>query len=258
MNNSAPKFSIITVCYNSEKYIEKTLLSLLNQTYKNFEYIVIDGQSTDFTIEILNQYTIIFDESDIVFNYVSEPDFGIYDAMNKGISMAKGEWICLINSDDFYLHNSLEILHSEIEKNPLADIIFGNLNLVNSDSNFIIELKPSLNLSSIQYTFSIFHPSMIIKRCVYSNVGLYDLRFKLSSDWDFTKKMYLQGYKFHYLDFAFANFRGGGAGSGFKKIHLLERLLIRHSPFRFRFLIFDVKDFLIYFYFKIFPSKSMF
>jgi glycosyltransferase involved in cell wall biosynthesis len=108
-------FSIITVCYNSEKTIERTITSLRNQTYQNFEYIIIDGGSTDSTLEIIKK------NLDVVSILVSEKDEGIYDAMNKGIDLASGEIIGIINSDDWYENDTLE---------NIFKISFGQTNLV--------------------------------------------------------------------------------------------------------------------------------
>jgi glycosyltransferase involved in cell wall biosynthesis len=246
------KISIITVSYNAVKTIEETILSVLKQSYSNIEYIIIDGGSTDGTVDVIEKY------QDKISVWISEPDRGIYDAMNKGINLAKGEWIGIINSDDFYTKNALERVHNEVKNNPDIDVIFGNLNIVDVNSNIIFELKPNIILNNIEHTFSIFHPSMFIKRSIYYNIGLYNLKYKLSSDWDLTKKIFLHGSKFSYLNFTLSNFRKGGAGSGFKKIHLIERISIRHNPFKLSFIIYDIKDILIFLYFKIYPNKSVF
>ena len=97
-----PLISIITVCFNSSKTIRQTIESVLNQTYTNIEYILVDGKSTDNTVAIIEEYAPQFTAKGIVYRWVSEPDAGIYDAMNKGIKLATGEWIGIINSDDWY------------------------------------------------------------------------------------------------------------------------------------------------------------
>lgn len=258
MRPSIYRFSVITVALNSKKTIEQTLQSVLNQSYTNFEYIIIDGGSTDGTLEILHLYSELFRQKGITYCYVSGPDLGIYDAMNKGIELAKGEWIGIINSDDFYSHRTLENVDLEVRMHPKVEVVFGNINIVDRDSRIIRELIPDRNLKSIVNTFSIFHPSMFINKRLYDDFGLYDLKYVLSSDWDLSKRLFLCGCRFHYLNFTMSNFRKGGAGSGFRRLHLYERLLIRHKSFKLDALKFDIKDILLFFYFKLFPGKSEF
>ena len=116
-----PLFSIITVVLNNDKYIEKTIKSVLSQSFKNYEYIVLDGASTDKTIDIIKKY-----EKKINF-WSSEKDNGIYDAFNKGIKIAKGQFICIVNSDDILKKNALNIIYKYIKKNPNADFFFGSV-----------------------------------------------------------------------------------------------------------------------------------
>lgn len=246
------KFSIITISYNSSKTIEQTINSVINQSYKNFEYIIIDGGSTDGTVEIIEKY------KSAVNIFISEKDYGIYDAMNKGIKLATGDWVGIINSDDFYELNIFEKINNEIENNINFEIIHGNLNIVDLSSKFVIEIKPSDKLSDINFTMNMFHPTVFVKRSLYEKERLFDLNFKLSSDWDLLKFFFNNGYKFHYLDLTIANFRQGGAGSGFKKIHLIERFKIRHKHFKIYFIFYDIKDTMIYFVNKFAFKKSLF
>ena len=108
--NSKPLFSIITVVYNNEKFLEETIQSVLNQKFQNFEYIIIDGGSSDKTLDIIKKY-----ENEIDY-WISEKDRGIYDAFNKGMSLAKGDFIGIINSDDTYMNNALEIIAKYVNK----------------------------------------------------------------------------------------------------------------------------------------------
>ena len=121
MKNLYPYISIITVVKNGEKYLEETIKSVINQTYKNYEYIVIDGGSKDKTLDIIKKY------SDKIDYWVSETDKGLYDAFNKGMQLAKGDFIGIINSDDVYLSKTLEILKKYINNNPNIDFIFGSV-----------------------------------------------------------------------------------------------------------------------------------
>lgn len=253
-----PLFSVITVSYNSSGTINETLLSIIGQSSNDFEYIVVDGSSIDNTLDILVKYASRFKERGICFNWISEPDQGIYDAMNKGIELSRGDWIVVINSDDFLSNNALEVVTKVIVDNPMAEVLFGNLNLIDEQSNFVEKIIPDLDLNKLNNTFSIFHPSIIVKRDLYLANGLYNLKYRLSADWDLMKRIYLKGHVFQYFDFSFANFRRGGSGSGFKVIHLTERFKIRHSPFRSGSLFYDFKDLLIFFYFRVFYKRSHF
>src|SRR5438105_14705 len=126
MNLSFPRISIITVVYNNVANIEVTILSILNQTYKNIEYIVIDGGSTDGTLDVIKKY------KDKISFWVSEKDNGIYDAMNKGIKVATGEWINFINSGDSYFDNDVleKIMEAEYFNATSIDVIYGNTQII--------------------------------------------------------------------------------------------------------------------------------
>ena len=127
------KVSIITVCFNSEKYIQTAIESVLNQNYDDIEYIIIDGGSTDSTIEIIKSY------KDKITTFISEPDKGIYDAMNKGLKLASGEIIATLNSDDLYIDNTiLSTVVDSFNKNK-CEIVYGDLFYVKQDNtNYIV------------------------------------------------------------------------------------------------------------------------
>ena len=119
--NKKPKFSLITVVLNNKELLEKTIKSVLNQNFKNFEYIIIDGGSNDGTLEILKKY------NDKIDYWLSERDNGIYDAFNKGMELSKGEYLGIINSDDTYRSNALDIISKYTNKNENIDFIFGSV-----------------------------------------------------------------------------------------------------------------------------------
>jgi len=120
-NKKNPLFSIITVVFNGEKYLEKTIQSVLSQSYKNFEYIIVDGGSTDGTISIIKKY------NKNISKWISENDRGIYDAFNKGMRLSKGDFVCIVNSDDILKKNALKIIRNYIIKYPKIDFIFGSV-----------------------------------------------------------------------------------------------------------------------------------
>jgi glycosyltransferase involved in cell wall biosynthesis len=187
-----PLFTIITVVYNGEKSITKTINSVLKQTYGNFEYIIIDGNSTDNTNIIISNF------KDSLTNFISENDLGIYDAMNKGIRLAKGEWVNFMNSGDvFNDENVLYNISKFIEKDPLnLDIIYGNHILNFNDS--LIKIKP-MNLNRLNYEMAFCHQSTFIKNDILKS-NYFNLKYKYASDFDMMNKLYLKKMNFKYID----------------------------------------------------------
>lgn len=200
------KFSIITVSYNSEVTIRDTIESVLQQTYCNYEYIIIDGASTDNTLKIIKEYEEKFQGR---LRYISEPDQGIYDAMNKGIRMADGDIIGIINSDDWYEKNTLENIVSEYREQNYV-IYYGCMRTVDSKSGK--EIRCAIYSHEYIRDAMINHPTMFVSKKVYEDFGVYDQSYKASADYDFTIRMvnekniaFVPVYKI------LANFRTGGA-----------------------------------------------
>ena len=170
-----PLFSIITVVYNGEKFLEKTITSVINQSCKDFEYIVIDGGSTDRSLEIIKKY-----EKKIDY-WVSEKDKGIYDAFNKGMIVSKGEFIGFINSDDIYKKNALKIISNYIEKNKVVDFIFGS---VKKHWGILHGYKPH----KIKYSWGFYSShstGFFIKRKAAEKIGFYNIKYKYHADYDY-------------------------------------------------------------------------
>tara|TARA_R110000822_G_scaffold89201_3_gene206286 strand:+ start:24 stop:773 length:750 start_codon:yes stop_codon:yes gene_type:complete len=174
------KISIITVSYNSGKTIETTFMSVLQQTYKNIEYIVIDGGSTDNTLKIIEKY------SEIITVLVSEQDNGLYDAMNKGISLATGDVIGLINSDDLFCDpDALNKVAKVFKKNINLDSVYADLFYVSQqDINKISRRWISGIQRKFKYGWHPAHPTFYIKKTIYDRFGLFDLSFKLAADFE--------------------------------------------------------------------------
>ena len=131
MNSDLPFFTIITPSFNSEKYISESIKSVLNQTYKNFEYFIIDGGSTDNTNQIIKTFSSKIDY------IISEKDLGMYYALNKGFDNAKGDILCYINSDDLLLPNTLAIVAEFFMKNKNLDLVYGDMQIIDKDSNYL-------------------------------------------------------------------------------------------------------------------------
>lgn len=202
------KVSIITVVYNGAKTIEQTILSVLGQTYKNIEYIIIDGQSTDDTQKIIEKYT------DFISVYISEKDNGIYDAMNKGIQKATGEIIGIINSDDWYDRNAIENIVHFFEKGE-ADLVYGKICQIYSDGQK--RIIPRVPLETIWYQMAIPHPSVFIKKKIYESFGLFNLNYELSADYDLLLRFYTKRVRFDFLDTVIAYFRTGGRSTLYRR-----------------------------------------
>jgi len=195
-----PLVSIVTVVLNSEKFLEQTIQSVLDQSYQNIEYIIIDGGSKDNTLNIIRKY-----ENRIDY-WESEKDNGIYFAMNKGISRAKGEIIGILNSDDYYSQEIIKEIVSAFESNN-AGIVHGNMVVLGGNDEQNLQ-KPDISLMNQKP--SVFHPTCFVKKEVYDTVGMFDPKFKISSDYEFLLRCIRKNISFSYLDKTITYFRPGG------------------------------------------------
>lgn len=170
------KISIITINYNNLEGLKKTVESVLNQSWKDFEYIVIDGGSTDGSV------AYIASQSERINYWLSEPDKGIYNAMNKGIRKATGAYLLFLNSGDHLVDE--KILEQNYQKIKNKDIIYFNLNVIDSKNTFVKIYPDQLSFSYLA-TDTLPHPATFIRASLFSTVGLYDESFKIVSDWKF-------------------------------------------------------------------------
>lgn len=181
------KISIITVCYNGATTIEKTILSVASQTYKNIEYIIVDGNSKDNTLGIIEKY------EDTISNWISEPDKGLYDAMNKGIDLATGDLIGILNSDDTFNSNTVieEIANFHTQNNIEASI--GNI-LQHKENGNVVRIYSSRfwNPEKLRIGFMPPHPSIYFKRELFDKLGKYDLGFKIGADYELITRFFLK------------------------------------------------------------------
>lgn len=211
------KISLITVSYNSAKTIETTFKSVLQQTYSNIEYILVDGGSTDNTLKIAKKY------NEIITLLVSEQDNGLYDAMNKGINLATGDIIGLINSDDLFCDpNALTKVAKKFKKDNNLDSIYADLYYVNQkDINKISRGWITGKQKPFKYGWHPAHPTFYVKKSVYDKYGLFDLNFKLAADFEIMLR-FLEKYKITttYLDEPLVKMRlGGQTNKSFKNIY---------------------------------------
>ena len=218
------KISIITATYNSLKHLPAVLQSISSQSYPNIEWIVVDGNSTDGTKEFIEA------NSSKITNWVSEADKGIYDALNKGISMASGDIIGFLHSDDFFASNDvIQIIIEKFLKEEI-DGVYGDLNYVSvMDVNKIIRKWKSrpYKLSLLKNGWMPAHPTLFLKKEVYKKHGQFDLNFKIAADYDFMLRILKdESLAFSYLPQVITNMRVGGASNtvGNLKLKMKEDL----------------------------------
>jgi len=179
-----PFFTIITASFNSEKAIKQTIESVLNQNYTNFEYIIIDGGSNDYTIEIIKSFESGFKEKGISYKWQSEKDEGIYDAFNKGINLASGNWVSFLGSDDVYLLNSLEKYYKTILKSRNeVDICFSNIKIVGENKkDKVFDGKWKWNRFRRKMSFA--HVGAFHNRSFFKKYGTYNIAYKIAGDYE--------------------------------------------------------------------------
>ncbi len=204
------KVSIITVVYNNERTIETAINSVLSQSYPNIEYVVVDGKSTDRTNEIIKKY------SSKIGQYVSEKDHGIYDAMNKGVKMATGDIIGILNSDDIYNDDKvIADVVAKFEEDGSIDMVYGDLVYVNPDdtNNIVRKWKSKPYSESFFETGNVPpHPTLFLKRGVYDECGLFNVNYKLAADYDFMLRAFKKfNNKAAYIPRLMVKMRLGGA-----------------------------------------------
>jgi len=221
------KISIITATYNSALTVRDTIESVLRQSYKDVEYIIIDGDSTDNTLDIINEY------KGKIAKVISESDKGIYDAMNKGIKIATGDIIGMLNSDDFFTSNNIiERVVNAFEKNKSLDMIYGDIHFVSSQNLS----RPIRYYSSkvfypalFRFGFMPAHPSCYIKKKCFEEYGLYSLDYKIAADYDLLiRYIYKAKINIKYLPIDFVTMRTGGASTkNLKSRYILNKEIVK-------------------------------
>lgn len=203
------KVSIITVCMNSAATIEQTISSVLNQTYTDIEYIIIDGGSMDGTIDTIKKY-----ESQISY-WVSETDHGLYDAMNKGIKLASGEIIGIINSDDRYDLSTVDKV-VKCFKETKTELVHGNRVEFSSLNNCVSIRAPQTEALPIYSILTYLHPTVFVKKVIYEKYGGFNCRYVVAADQDLILRFYMKGVRFCYLPEVLTYFRIGGISGRLK------------------------------------------
>jgi len=200
---SWPKISIVTPSYNQGEFLERTILSVLNQNYPNLEYIIIDGGSTDNSIEIIKKY-----EKYLAY-WVSEKDHGQSDALNKGFARATGEIVGWQNSDDTYATDSFVTAVNTFKKYPKAEIVFGNTYMIDENDNIINELRftPFSLLAHLYEGMSISNQTCFWKKAVFDKIGMIDTRFSFSMDFEFFLRAKRANINFKFIHQPLGSFR---------------------------------------------------
>lgn len=225
--------TVITPCYNSEKTIRKTIESVLGQTYTEIEYLIIDGASTDRTLEIARSYEDAFQGRMHIY---SEPDEGIYYAMNKGIGLAKGELIGIVNSDDYYEPEAVEQMAANRNKSKYQ-ILYGFERILQDGQETSILIHHHTNLPNQMIT----HPTCFVTRQLYEDKGVFNTEYKYSADYEFMLRMYQdKSVEFTPVYKLISNYALGGA-SGTEAAYLeTNKLLVQYgsiSKKRYRLLL---------------------
>ena len=220
------KFSIVTPVYNGEKTIARTIESVLEQSVAPSEYFVIDGGSSDGTLEIAKRYTGRFEEKGIHYEIVSEKDNGIYDAMNKGIKRCSGDFIGIINSDDWYEKNAIEVMADLYEKEHF-DMAYADIRMHNGDGTFIKKASnPKMVTSRTWNHPTQFVCSDIYKKKLYKNETVFD-------DLDMLLWIHKNNYKISTINKVLANFTMGGASNNEKRLgEVIKRIRIKGTIYR--------------------------
>ena len=220
------KVSIITVCFNSSKTIEETIQSVLSQDYPNIEYLVIDGGSIDGTQTIIQKY------QGKIASWVSEPDQGMYAAMNKGISMATGDVIGILNSDDVYVSSRAVSELMYVMSNAKADVVFADLILVDQNNlNKVLRYYDSGRFQPRKFRWGWMpaHPTVFVKKKYYDRVGLFALDYQIAADYEMLIRILaIEKAPFAYLPKPMVRMRAGGASTaGLSRNWILNKEIVR-------------------------------
>lgn len=219
--------SIVTVAFNSGKTIRKTIESVLNQTCTNIEYLIIDGKSSDNTVEIAKEYEEKFAEKNISYRIVSEKDKGIYDAMNKGIRMATGDIIGLINSDDWFEPYAVETVVKTYEEEPF-DYFYADINLIKQDGTIIRKRSRKDKIVSSRHWN---HPTSFVTKETYEKLGVFQCK-EIYDDFDFYLRARKADIKMVIRNEVLANFCVGGVSNEKSLKKCIKRIGIKYRCYK--------------------------
>lgn len=246
-----PKISVITVCFNSEKTIERTIKSVLEQTVEVFEYIIIDGASRDNTLKIVKRYKPLFGGR---MKVISEPDNGIYDAMNKGVKIANGDLINLLNSDDYFEKNTIENVIENYDDSEKHQILYGLLRRLNDGQ----EKSVSMYNHNFLNKYSLPHQATFVSKSVYEDYGMYSLDYKCSADHEFFIRIFQNtDTKFIPIYKVLANFSSGGFSSTPVNKHDTAKIFLKYNIIsREKYIILRIRAYILSFFYKLLKNKT--
>lgn len=244
-NHVHPKFSIITVTYNAGAVLEDTIQSVITQTYRNVEYIIVDGGSKDHTLDIINRYR------EHIHTLVSEPDKGLYDAMNKGIRLATGDYLCFLNAgDELHEDDTLQLMVHSITGTELPDVLYGETDIVDEEGHFLrmrrLSAPENLNWKSFKDGMIVCHQAFFPRRELAEP---YDLRYRFSADFDWCIRIMKKSHTLHNTHLTLIDYLNEGMTTRNHRASLHERFrimcrhygypstLARHAWFALRLLL---------------------
>ncbi len=213
------RITVITVCRNSVDTIERTFTSVLNQHYLPYEYIVIDGASNDGTLGIILKYQQLFEAKNVLFQYVSEPDKGLYDAMNKALPYVTGDWVHYLNSDDFYYDNKTLYNMSLFLAKTQKDIVAGNM-FISSENKRTKLCRPSIipRKLAMLFTCPFQQPATFVKATLMKNTR-FDTAYRNSADYKLWVQLILEGIQYEYVNVNVTVFNVGGASANLRNMN---------------------------------------
>ena len=221
-NHLHPKFSIITVTFNAAKVLEDTIQSIVTQTYKNTEYIIVDGGSTDGTLDIIHKY------KEHIHTLVSEPDKGLYDAMNKGIKLATGDYLCFLNAGDgLHEDDTLQLMVHSITGTELPGVLYGETEIVDSEGHFLsmrrLSTPERLTWKSFKKGMLVCHQAFFARRDL---IEPYDLQYRFSADFDWCIRIMKKATTLHNTHLTLIDYLNEGMTTHNHKASLKERFCI--------------------------------
>lgn len=220
------KLSVITVTYNAEKTLERTLKSVSGQTYPYVEHIVVDGKSEDHTVSLIQKY------GNSALKWVSEPDKGLYDAMNKAVTMTTGDYLCFLNAGDtFYTDDTVERMMNSFEAASPPDIIYGETAIVDDSGKFLfmrrLSVPETLSWKSFKQGMVVCHQAFIVKKTIFEP---YSLDYRFSADVDWCIRMMKKSRRIHNTHLTLINYLNEGVTTANRKASLKERyrIMVKH------------------------------
>jgi glycosyltransferase involved in cell wall biosynthesis len=223
------KLSLITVCRNSRSYLQSAIESVLNQTYSDIEYIVVDGNSTDGTTDIIRSYEPSFGDR---LKWISEPDKGMYDALNKGVRMATGEVVGILHSDDFYNDPYCIEMVAKVFEDSMIDACFADVHFVKPehlDKTVRYYSSARFEPSQFRWGFMPAHPTFFVRKKFFDEIGYYKTDYQIAADYELLIRfLYTHHLKYQYIPMDMVTMRmGGKSTSSLKSNYILNKEIVR-------------------------------